>query len=111
KPTVFTALAMGNLERTLARGLQRQAGVTAAAAATQAGEWLRVLVMGAHPEENADLPHAVRELAAGRLSRDDFLKRFGHRGSQEMELAQPRWEEDHATLDRLATLSQKPGAP
>ena len=33
KPTVFTALAMGNLERALTRGLQRQPGVTLAVAA------------------------------------------------------------------------------
>jgi pyruvate,water dikinase len=49
--------------------------------------------MGACPDPEADLPGALRELAAGRLSRARFLKSFGHRGRQEMELAQPRWAE------------------
>ncbi len=108
KPTVFTALALGNLERALARGLQQQPGVTATAAAARAGELLRELVMGVHPDEDADLPRAVRALTAGRLSRDEFLQRFGHRGSQEMELSQPRWAEDHATLDRLTSEPEAP---
>jgi pyruvate,water dikinase len=49
--------------------------------------------MGARPDPEADLPGALRELAPGRLQRSAFLDRFGHRGSQEMELAQPRWVE------------------
>src|SRR5205814_1242484 len=40
------------------------------------------------------LPAALRDLATGRLSRATFLERFGHRGPQEMELAQPRWAEE-----------------
>src|SRR5262249_53217746 len=36
--------------------------------------------------------------------------RFGHRGSQEMELASPRWNEDPAAVDALAGASAAPGA-
>jgi pyruvate,water dikinase len=108
KPTLFTGLAQSNLELALTRGLQRQPGVTQAAAAARAGEVVRELVMGVHADAEADLPRGVLDLAAGRLSRADFLKRFGHRGSQEMELAQPRWAEDHAGLDRL---TGQPGPP
>ena len=43
----------------------------------------------------------MRDLMAGRLERTAFLERFGHRGNQDMELAQPRWSEDPAALDRL----------
>ena len=60
---------------------------------------LRELVMGVRPDPGTDLPGAIRDLAAGRLERSAFLQRFGHRGSQEMELSRPRWSEDPAGLD------------
>jgi pyruvate,water dikinase len=66
------------------------------------------LTMGVRPDAEADLAGAIQDLAAGRLERDAFLERFGHRGSQEMDLSQPRWLEDHAALDRhLAALSRR----
>jgi pyruvate,water dikinase len=43
----------------------------------------------------------VRALAAGELDHETFLARFGHRCRNEMELAQPRWSEDPAAVDRL----------
>jgi pyruvate,water dikinase len=82
KPTVLAAVALGNLERGLrALGPERIRSA------------LSELSMGARPDPEADLPGALRELAAARLSRAHFLKSFGHRGRQEMELAQPRWAE------------------
>jgi pyruvate,water dikinase len=49
--------------------------------------------MGVHPDEEADLPGAMRLLSEGKLARTTFLERFGHRGPREMELAEPRWRE------------------
>lgn len=43
----------------------------------------------------------LQEVLAGRLSRADYLARFGHRGENEGELAWPRPAEDPAWLDRL----------
>jgi pyruvate,water dikinase len=57
--------------------------------------------MGVRPDPEADLPAAIRDLGEGRLDTVVFLKGFGHRGSQEMELAQPRWAEDPAAPSRL----------
>ena len=37
------------------------------------------------------------------LSMSEFLDRFGHRAIGEMELANPRWHEDSASLERLLT--------
>lgn len=91
KPTALAALAMASLESKLGRSL----------GATRARQAVGELVMGVHPDEEADLPRAVRDVTAGTLSRADFLQCFGHRGSGEMELAQPRWSEDHVALDRL----------
>jgi pyruvate,water dikinase len=93
KPTALAAVALGNLERALGR-LKAPVGQEPKAA-------LRELVMGVRPDAEADLPGAIRDLASGRLTRAVFLERFGHRGSQEMELAQPRWSEDPSALDRL----------
>jgi phosphohistidine swiveling domain-containing protein len=60
------------------------------------------LSMGVHPDPGTDLFEALRDLAEGRLDRETFLKHFGHRGPQDMELSQPRWAEDPTALDRQA---------
>jgi pyruvate,water dikinase len=91
KPTALAAVAMGNVERFLLRRLGPERTPAA----------LGALSMGARPDPEADLPTALREFAAGRVSRDDFLRYFAWRGSQEMELSQPRWGEDPSALDAL----------
>ncbi|MCI0463365.1 MAG: hypothetical protein L0Z62_40990 [Gemmataceae bacterium] len=112
KPTALAGTTYAEVERALARapGYQPSGGLrppladpTAARleALARAQAALRELVMGVRPDPDIDLPGAVRELAAGRLERSEFLERFGHRGNQEMELANPRWAEDPGTLDRL----------
>jgi pyruvate,water dikinase len=91
KATVLAAVAMGKLEYLLGRAL----GPERARAA------INELTMGVRPEPDADLAGGLRDLRAGRLDRAAFLERFGHRGWQEMELAQPRWAEDPQALDRV----------
>jgi pyruvate,water dikinase len=93
KPTALAALLMGGLEQRLAQPLGQE----------RAKEAMRELVMGVRPEGDSDLAGAVRDVAEGRLSRERFLGLFGHRGPQEMELAQPRWSEDPSTLERIAS--------
>ncbi len=91
KPTALAAIAMRDVETKLRAKL----GASRAPAAVGA------LTTGVRPDPDADLPAAMRELAAGRLDRAVFLQHFGWRGSQEMELAQPRWSEDVAAFDQL----------
>jgi phosphohistidine swiveling domain-containing protein len=93
KPTVLARLAADNVLRLLARKM----------APARADEAVRELAAGVRPELDADLPAALADLAAGRLDRSAFLERHGHRGSGEMELANPRWVEDPASLERLMT--------
>jgi pyruvate,water dikinase len=110
KPTALAALVLGNLERAFAARI-KPANVPPAEASAlglqKAQAALRELVMGVHADMDTDLPAAVRALREGRLSRADFLVRFGHRGSQEMELSRPRWAEDHAALDRMVAPSNE----
>jgi rifampicin phosphotransferase len=91
KATVLAATARASLEFVLRRKL----GVDRVHAA------LGALSMGVRPDPDADMPSAMRDLIEGKRNRAEFLRRFGHRGNQEMELAQPRWSEDPAALDRL----------
>jgi rifampicin phosphotransferase len=91
KPTALAAFARANLQRALARRLGPERTQTA----------LGELAMGVKPDRDTDLAGALRDLSAGRLSRDDFLASFGHRGSLEMDLSQPRWAEDSVAVDRL----------
>jgi pyruvate,water dikinase len=62
---------------------------------------MRSLVMGVRPDPDADLAGAVSALSAARMTRDEFLSNFGHRGPEEMELSRPRWRE---LPDALANL-------
>jgi pyruvate,water dikinase len=91
KPTLLAAVAMGNLERGF-RGLGPERTRSA----------LGELTLGVRPDPEADLPGALRDLAAGQIERSAFLERFGHRGNQEMELSQPRWSEIPESLNQLA---------
>ncbi len=63
---------------------------------------------GAKPPEEKSLAAGVSALAAGTLSRAEFLDRFGHRCGNELELAQPRWSEDPVAVDALAKPSPSP---
>jgi pyruvate,water dikinase len=92
KPTALAAIALDSLERQLARTLGRDRARSAVVE----------LIMGVRPDPDADPAHGLRELAEGRLERSEFLRRFGHRGGQEMELSRPRWAEDDTELDHLA---------
>jgi pyruvate, water dikinase len=44
---------------------------------------------------------AMALVASGRMAREDFLRKYGFRGSNEFELAARSWSEDPETLDRL----------
>jgi len=51
----------------------------------------------------------VSRVAAGKMSRDEYLERYGHRGPQEAELSMPRPAEDSDWLDRqLAAYEENP---
>lgn len=98
KPTVVAMYAWSMVERPLKLKLGEERAKVATAE----------LILGAHPPEHADLASAVRKLAAGELDRVAFLERFGHRGTNEMELAQPRWSEVPHELDRLVSSTAAP---
>src|SRR5581483_4480116 len=91
KATALAAVARASLEFVL----RRRVGVD------QARAVLGAMSMGVRPDAESDLPTALRDLINGRLDQMSFLEPFGHRGNQEMELAQPRWSEDPSALDRL----------
>lgn len=100
KPTALAALVLEDLERK----------VVPLVGPEHAREALGQIVMGVHPEPEADLPAAIRDLTAGLLDQAEFLRRFGHRGHQEMELAQPRWAEAPPSWSGQAQATQSAGA-
>ncbi|HEV3385002.1 MAG TPA: PEP/pyruvate-binding domain-containing protein [Gemmata sp.] len=105
KPTVFADLSWNMLFDALKTKLGEERSQAAV------GE----LSLGSHPPPDADLAKAVRNLATGAMDRNAFLDQFGHRGTNEMELAQPRWAEAPEELDRLfagnAALAPRPPLP
>jgi phosphohistidine swiveling domain-containing protein len=101
KPTVFADQAWGNLTDILTPKLGEERARIAV------GE----LSLGASPPADANLAKAVRELASGKLDRAAFLAQFGHRTTNEMELAQPRWSEVPDELSKLVRGGNSPAAP
>ncbi len=91
KPTVFADLAWGEVFEALKPKLGEERARVAV------GE----LSLGVAPPGDANLPGGVRDLASGFMARGEFLEKFGHRGTNEMELAQPRWSEAPQELDKL----------
>jgi pyruvate,water dikinase len=91
KCTVLADIALTALDRKLRRLLGKDGTRSA----------VNELTMNARPAPSADVAAAIGELRAGRLTREMFLARFGHRGPREMELAEPRWSEIPNSLDRI----------
>ena len=103
KPTVFADLAWSGLFETLKPKLGEE----------RAREAVGALALGAKPPPEANLAQGVRDLANGTIDRKAFLERFGQRGTNEMELAQPRWSEAPEELSKLVaggTLHSVPSA-
>ncbi len=91
KPTAFAEFVWGQLAEVLKPKLGEEKAKAAVAE----------IALGAKPPAEAALADAVRDLGAGRLSRESFEEKFGHRGRHEMELSQPRWSEDPAAVDAM----------
>lgn len=98
KPTVFADLAWTTLVGMLTPKLGEE----------RAKAVVAELSLGAKPPPDADLGGGVRDLCDGRIGRAAFLEKFGHRGPNEMELAQPRWSEAPDELERLITAGRAP---
>ncbi|HEV3142553.1 MAG TPA: PEP/pyruvate-binding domain-containing protein [Gemmataceae bacterium] len=90
KATPFAAVAMNTVQRQLEKPLGPERAKEAA------GE----LATGVRPPADADLAAGLSDLASGAIKESEFLAKFGNRGGQEMELSQPRWNEDPAGLQR-----------
>ena len=69
---------------------------------SDAGEQLAgQLTTGMEGDVTVEQNVALFEVAAGQQSREAFLRRFGHRAVNEMELSQPRWRDDLDYVDRM----------
>ncbi|HEY1377462.1 MAG TPA: PEP/pyruvate-binding domain-containing protein, partial [Gemmataceae bacterium] len=82
QPAVFAALALQELT----------AGADAAEQARRLGQLQDALAHSPRPADG-DQPAALRALLRRTLDLPTFLADFGHRGPEELELAQPRWSE------------------
>ncbi len=75
----------------------------------RAGAALAEIAQGAEFPADARLTDGILAFSNGTLNESQFLEQFGHRGRNEMELAQPRWSEDSAAVAKLRR--QNPPAP
>jgi pyruvate,water dikinase len=101
KPTALAEVSVGLLQHELGRSLGSERAESAIAELSSA----------ARLDPDADPGAGLATLGAGRLTRAEFLAKFGHRGHREMELAAPRWSEDPAAVDRLvAAHGREPAA-
>ena len=61
-------------------------------------ELAQQLTTGLKPNPTLDMLDGMSAVANGDKSEDEFVREFGHRCSNEFELAVPRWREDRDTL-------------
>lgn len=92
KPPFFAGIAMANLESMLAQLMGSADG------ARYAGE----LTMALEHDTTYEQDLMLAGVAAGAERMDDFIERYGHRATNEMELAEPRWREDRSFVERVA---------
>lgn len=72
---------------------------------------LGALTAGLDNDKTVEANLKLVDLAHGKISREQFFDAFGHRASQEFELSQPRWREDHSFIDAMIeTLRVNAGA-
>lgn len=114
KPTALAAIQMAKIEGAFNRrfqppGTKPKPGETPAAERARLA--LQRLTMGVRPPADADLALGIEKLSTGALTRDDFVRAFGHRGSHEMELAHARWGETPHELDELKSGGLHHGHP
>lgn len=69
------------------------------------------LALGVKPDPDTDLAAAFRDLTDGRVTREAFLERFGHRAHNEMELAAPRWNEQPSGFEPTTVSSARHSPP
>jgi pyruvate,water dikinase len=93
KATALAGFQLASVEQEFARHLEAEQAKTA----------LAECVVGIRPDDDADLLQALCDLKVGRMTRSEFLRRFGHRGRNEMELSEPRWAERPDNLDEGAS--------
>ncbi len=108
KPTALVAILMAKIEAAFGRryqppGTKPKPGEPSGADRAKAA--LQDLTMGVRPPLDADFALGIDNLSAGELTREAFVQSYGHRGSHEMELAQPRWSEDPDALDSLSRVA------
>lgn len=96
KPTLLAQYSWQVLETQLVKTAGKEKGTAILAGFSQ----------GAKPEPEADLGFGLRGLSAGRITEAEFLKNYGHRAANEMELSSPRWNEDPSQLRRLVRPSE-----
>ena len=60
-----------------------------------------------HRTITAELATAVEDVRSGRMSLEEFLERFGHRGVYESDIARPRYRDDPSVLN-VQPLSSEP---
>lgn len=51
----------------------------------------------------------LEKVARGEAAMADFLERYGHRATNEMELGETRWREDPAYLEQIVAQMQRGG--
>lgn len=93
KPSLFGAMALADLEKVLAQLMGREEGARLAA----------TLTMALEGDTTYEQNQMLSRIASGAASMDDFIRDYGHRAANEMELAEPRWREDRSFVEGVVT--------
>jgi pyruvate,water dikinase len=91
KPAFAGAMAFAALETRLTQLMGKEEGAQLVCA----------LTAGLEGDTTFEQDALLYRVATGESMLDEFLTRFGHRATDEMELAEPRWREDQTYLRQI----------
>jgi rifampicin phosphotransferase len=97
KPAFFGGLALGSLETLLGQLMGHDEGASCAS----------MLTMGLENDSTYEQDSMLYRVARGEAWMPDFLEKYGHRATNEMELSEPRWREDQAYLRQIIAQIQR----
>ena len=91
KPAFFGGIALGELEGLLGQILGEEEGMKLA----------RLLTTSLDNDSTFEQDAMLYGVAKGEFSMEEFLGKYGHRATGEMELSEPRWREDWTYLEKV----------
>jgi len=101
EPSILAGEALLTVQRTLGKSMDADSAKQAA----------QQLVSGDEGNKTTEAAHRLWQVGNGEVALESFLDEFGHRAAGELELATPRWREEHEQVRAMAEALRGTASP